>query len=111
MMNAHPTIQDARAKPCSLRGETALPEEIAEAASLLGRLACRAKMDPLMCRAARHLQRDPALSIARLSSQLGVSEAYLSRCLRAVLTADPYRLARIAHNTKLRAATETLMQE
>ena len=110
-MNSHPTILEVRAKPCNLVDETALPEEIAEGASLLGCLACRAKMDPFMCQAARYLLRDPALSIARLSSQLGVSEAYLSRCLRTVLTADPYRLARIAHNTKLRAATESSRQE
>jgi AraC-like DNA-binding protein len=106
-MNTHPTTSDVPIRfdnrIAELIGGTALPEEIVEAASLLSRLSHRAKMDPLMCRAARLLQRDPALSMPRLASQLGVSKDYLSRCLRAAFGTDPYRLACIAHNAKIRA--------
>jgi AraC-like DNA-binding protein len=79
-----------------------LPEEIAETASLLSRLAHRSKMEPVMCRAARHLQSNPALSVRRLASQLGVREDYLARGLRTVLGTNPNRLASIAHNAKAR---------
>jgi AraC-like DNA-binding protein len=79
-----------------------LPEEIAETASLLSRLAHRSKMEPVMCRAARHLQSNPALSVRRLASQLGVREDYLARGLRTILGTNPNRLTSIAHNAKAR---------
>ncbi len=86
---------------CDLTGEAASPDEIAEAASLLCRLVHRSKTDSVMCRAAWHLRRDPALPMRRLASRLGVSEGYLLSGLRAVLGTDPNRLARIAHIAKV----------
>jgi AraC-like DNA-binding protein len=86
-------------------GEATLPEETTdEAQSFLARLAYRSKLDPVMCRAGRRLQADPALSMRRLASELGVSERYLSSGLQAVLGASPKRFARIARIERVRAA-------
>ena len=94
---------DAAVPPIELggpAGAAAPPAEIAEAAALLRRLVHRSRWDSVMCRAAWHLRRNPALPMRRLASLLGVSEGYLSSGLRAVLGTDPNRLARIAQVAK-----------
>jgi AraC-like DNA-binding protein len=87
----------AESSRCDRIGELAPPGEIAEAAALLSRLAYYSRMDSVMCRAAWHLRRDPALPLQRLASRLGVSEGYLSSGLRKILGVNPNRLARLAH--------------
>jgi AraC-like DNA-binding protein len=56
-----------------------------EKRSLLARLTYRCKLDPITSRAARLLLTDPFMPIHELAAGLGVSEAYLSRGLRAAL--------------------------
>ena len=91
----------AESSRCDRIGELASPGEIAEAATLLSRLVYYSRMDPVMCRAAWHLRRDPALPLQRLASRLGVSEGYLSSGLRKILGVNPNRLARVAHIARI----------
>lgn len=56
-----------------------------ERRSLLARLTYRCKLDPIVSRAARLLLTDSCLPIQDMAAELGVSERYLSRGLRAAL--------------------------
>jgi AraC-like DNA-binding protein len=77
--------------------EAASPSERgALRASLMSRLLHRSRPDPVICRAARLLRNNPALSLRTLASRLGVSTEYLSRGLRTVLGTSPKQLVRIA---------------
>ena len=66
-----------------------------ESRSLMARLAIRSKSDRIMRRAARRLLADPSMPLARLASELGVSERYLVSGLRAVLGVSPELLVRL----------------
>jgi AraC-like DNA-binding protein len=56
-----------------------------ERRSLLARLAYRCKLDPIMSRAACLLKADSCVPVQQLAAELGVSERYLSRGLRAAI--------------------------
>ena len=62
---------------------------------------CRS--DPVVCRAAQCLRRNPSLRVARLAAQLDVSERHLSRNFRAMFGASPKQFARIARIEKILA--------
>lgn len=85
-VHAAPPVEPANEIP------TARQRADIERRSLLARLAYRGKSDPVICRAARRLQAIPPLSLEQLAAELGVSESYLSRGLRAVLGQSPDRL-------------------
>jgi AraC-like DNA-binding protein len=59
--------------------------------------------DPVVCRAAQSLRRNPALRVRRLAAQLDVSERHLSRSFRAMFGASPKQFARVARIEKILA--------
>jgi AraC-like DNA-binding protein len=59
--------------------------------------------DPLECRAAECLRRNPSLSVGRLAAHLDVCERHLLRRFRAMFGASPKRFARIARIEKISA--------
>jgi AraC-like DNA-binding protein len=59
--------------------------------------------DPVVCRAAQSLRRNPALRVRRLAAQLDVSERHLSRSFRAMFGASPKLFARVARIEKILA--------
>jgi len=63
--------------------------------------ACRP--DPVACRAAQCLRRNPALRVGRLAAQLNVCERHLSRSFRAMFGAGPKLFARVARIEKVLA--------
>src|SRR5258708_3696869 len=52
--------------------------------------------DPVVCRAAQSLRRNPALRVRRLAAQLDVCERHLSRSFRAMFGASPTQFAGVA---------------
>lgn len=56
--------------------------------------------DPLVCLAARRLQRDPVMPIRDLAASFAVSERHLSRRFQAMIGTAPKRFARIARLAK-----------
>jgi len=59
--------------------------------------------DPVVCRAAQSLRRNPALRVRRLAAQLDVCERHLSRSFRAMFGASPKQFARVARIEKILA--------
>ena len=59
--------------------------------------------DPVVCRAAQSLRRNPVLRVRRLAAQLDVSERHLSRSFRAMFGASPKQFARVARIEKILA--------
>ena len=59
--------------------------------------------DPVVCRAAQSLRRNPALRVRRLAAQLDVCERHLSRSFRAMFGASPEQFARVARIEKILA--------
>jgi AraC-like DNA-binding protein len=59
--------------------------------------------DPVVCRAARFLRRNPSLRVRRLAAQLDVGERHLSRSFRAMFGASPKQFARVARIQKILA--------
>jgi AraC-like DNA-binding protein len=59
--------------------------------------------DPVACRAAQCLRRNPSLRVGRLAAQLDVCERHLSRSFRAMFGAGPKLFARVARIEKVLA--------
>jgi len=59
--------------------------------------------DPIVCRAAQCLRRNPSLRVRRLAAQLDVCERHLSRGFRAMFGASPKQFARVARIEKILA--------
>jgi AraC-like DNA-binding protein len=59
--------------------------------------------DPVVCRAAQFLRRNPSLRVRRLAAQLDVGERHLSRSFRAMFGASPKQFARVARIEKILA--------
>jgi AraC-like DNA-binding protein len=59
--------------------------------------------DPVACRAAQSLRRNPALRVRRLAAQLDVSERHLSRSFRAMFGESPKQFARVARIERILA--------
>lgn len=57
---------------------------------------CSHQPDPVVCRAAANLRRDPFLRLAPLAAELGLSERHLLRRFKAVFGMGPKRFARDA---------------
>jgi AraC-like DNA-binding protein len=70
---------------------------------LLQNLRRHCRPDPVVCRAAQCLRRNPSLRVKRLAAQLDVSERHLSRSFRAMFGASPKLFARVARIEKLLA--------
>jgi AraC-like DNA-binding protein len=88
-------------------GDVSLLEEMLMEASDSGaRFACiesfllqnlrECRQDPVVCRAAKCLRRDPSLRMRRLAAQLDVSERHLLRGFRAMFGTGPKQFARLA---------------
>ena len=71
--------------------------------SFLLRNLRQCRPDPVVCRAAQYLRRNPSLRVRRLAAQLDVSERHLSRSFRAVFGASPKQFARVARVQKILA--------
>ena len=63
--------------------------------------------DPVVCRAAQYLRRNPSLPIKRLAARLDVSERHLSRRFRAMFGASPKLFARVARIEKISAMRQS----
>lgn len=59
--------------------------------------------DPVACRAAQCLRRNPSLRVQRLAARLEVSERHLSRSFRAMFGTSPKQFARVARIEKILA--------
>jgi AraC-like DNA-binding protein len=57
--------------------------------------------DPVVCRAAQYLRRNPSLRIKRLAALFDVSERHLSRRFRAMFGTSPKLFARVARIEKI----------
>jgi AraC-like DNA-binding protein len=88
-------------------GQVSLLEEmLSEARTSAERFACverflaanlRARcVEPVACRAAARLRRNPHLRISHLAARLDVSEGYLSRSFRSMFGMSPKQFARVA---------------
>jgi AraC-like DNA-binding protein len=83
-----------------------LEEMLREAPDSAARFACiesfllqnlrECQSDPVVCRAAECLRRNPALRMRRLAAQLEVSERHLLRGFRAMFGTGPKQFARLA---------------
>jgi AraC-like DNA-binding protein len=84
-----------------------LEEMLMEAQNSTARFACIERFllqnlrrdyrpDPVACRAAQCLRRNPSLRVRRLAAQLDVSERHLSRSFRVMFGASPKLFARVA---------------
>jgi AraC-like DNA-binding protein len=83
-----------------------LEEMLSEAETSAERFACverflaanlrLRRVEPVACRAAALLQRNPHLRVRRLAAQLDVSERHLSRSFQAMFGTSPKQFARIA---------------
>jgi AraC-like DNA-binding protein len=83
-----------------------LEEMLREAPDSAARFACiesfllqnlrECRSDPVVCRAAECLRRNPALRMRRLAAQLEVSERHLLRGFRAMYGTGPKQFARLA---------------
>jgi AraC-like DNA-binding protein len=71
--------------------------------SFLVRNLRECRPDPVVCRAAQCLRRNPSLRVGRLAAQLDVSERHLSRSFRAMFGASPKLFARVARIEKVLA--------
>jgi AraC-like DNA-binding protein len=71
--------------------------------SFLLRNLRQCRPDPVVCRAAQCLRRNPSLRVRRLAAQLDVSERHLSRSFRAMFGASPKQFARVARVQKIMA--------
>jgi AraC-like DNA-binding protein len=79
-------------------------ERIAAVAHFLSVQACRREPDPVACRAAACLRRNPSLQVRRLAANLDVSERHLLRRFQAVFGVSPKQFARCARLEKVLAA-------
>jgi AraC-like DNA-binding protein len=88
-------------------GQVSLLEEmLSEARTSAERFTCverflaanlRARrVEPVACRAAARLRRNPHLRISHLATRLDVSESYLSRSFRSMFGMSPKQFARVA---------------
>jgi AraC-like DNA-binding protein len=59
--------------------------------------------DPVVCRAAQCLRRNPSLRVGRLAAKLDVCERHLSRGFRTMFGASPKQFARVARVEKILA--------
>jgi AraC-like DNA-binding protein len=59
--------------------------------------------DPVVCRAAQCLRRNPSLRVQRLAARLDVSARHLSRSFRAMFGTSPKQFARVARIEKILA--------
>jgi AraC-like DNA-binding protein len=57
--------------------------------------------DPIVCRAAQCLRRNPSLRVRRLAAQLDVCERHLLRSFRAMFGESPKQFARVARIEKI----------
>jgi len=78
-------------------------ERFARIESFLLRNLRECRPDPVACRAAQCLRRNPSLRVQRLAAQLDVSERHLSRRFRAMFGAGPKLFARVARIEKVLA--------
>jgi AraC-like DNA-binding protein len=95
-------------------GEVSLLEEmLMEASDSATRFACiesfllrnlrQRQPNPVVCRAAQFLRRNPSLRVRWLAAQLDVGERHLSRGFRAMFGASPKQFARVARIQKILA--------
>jgi AraC-like DNA-binding protein len=71
--------------------------------SFLLRSLRQCQPDPVVCRAAQCLRRNPSLRVRRLAVQLDISERHLSRSFQAMFGTSPKQFARVARIQKILA--------
>ena len=75
--------------------------------SFLRRNLRECRLDPVVCRAAQYLRRNPSLPIKRLAARLDVCERHLSRRFRTMFGTSPKRFARVARVEKISAMRQS----